>query len=330
MKRLTIITTTLNSSKFLSRYFEGILALNHLKQIQVIMVMNLVDSIERQIAHEYCVRNSNLFRIIILDHRETIGASLNRGMALAETQYMSFLDVDDIRVSDSFDRQIATLDNNPDVDYTYGDFVVVDSQGKTQGGYAATKEFDEVNSPTEYFTGPTHLFRSTLVKKMGGFDEQLKSAADYEFVIRARLSCKFKKTPGVLYYYTSFANSGSASSTVLSPIEGTVVSMRYGYYSKVDYRYLKAVRNYRIDHLLLNGEWVPVKQLVPNYDKLLAQEESARLRLKRRYPYWITFYRLSYPARLIWRNARPMVRELLNSFGLRKNAAALRNWFQFR
>jgi len=276
MKRLTIVTTTYISGKYLPGYFEGMLRLNHLEQLQVILVQNQPDKYERQIADEYQRHNPGLLHVIQLDHRETIGASTNRGFALADTPYLAYQDVDDVRVPDSFERQMATLDSYPEVDFTYGDFIRVNAQGVKEGWYASRPEFDHSSFTRYCFAGPTHLFRIGLLEKVGGWDEQFLSGGDFDFQVRAALNCEFKKTPGLLLYYTKYQDSGSASSSMLEPIERTVIELRYGAFDIIDYRYLKYAGNYRINEMLFNGDWHPLNNYVPNYTELIKEREHLR------------------------------------------------------
>ena len=276
MKRLTIVTTTYMSGKYLQGYFEGVLRLKNLEQLQVVLVQNQPDTHECQIAEEYQRRYPDLLQVVPLDHRETIGASTNRGYALADTPYVAYQDVDDVRVPDSYERQMATLDSHPEVDFTYGDYLRVNAQGAKEGWYASRREFDRSAFTRYCFAGPTHLFRIGLLDKVGGWDEQFRSGGDYDFQVRAALNCEFKRTPGLLLYYTRYQGSGSASSGMLEPIERTVIELRYGAYDIIDYRYLKYTGNYRLNEMLLNGEWHPLNNYVPNYTEFIQEKESLR------------------------------------------------------
>ncbi len=329
MKRLTIITTAYRSAKYLRSYFEGVLELDHLDQLQVILVMNVPDRIERQIAQEYQERYPSLFKIIEAGHRETIGASLNRGLALADTPYVGLLDVDDIRVSDSYDRQMITLDENPDVDYTYGGFVVVRKQGENEGRYVSTLEFDPIEFTRGCYTSPTQLFRTNLLEKVGGFDEQLKSGADFDFQVRATFNCKLKKTPGILCYYTKYANSNSTSSSILQPIERTVIELRYGQYDKTvllnGYPYVRRATKYRLDKLLINGQWQPIERYVPHYRQMMAQREPARLAFEKNYRRGLIRDYATRPFRFARCAAKGAARGMLARLGLLDKVRTIRN-----
>jgi glycosyltransferase involved in cell wall biosynthesis len=268
-KILTVITTTYHAEKYLHLYFKGILDLQGLDYFLFLLVMNEPSEEEKRLADFHQSQHPDLFQIIEIPKRETIGASLNRGFALVNTPYCSILDVDDIRVPDSFLRQIVTLEQNPDVDFTYGDFIQVDQMGKKEGVYEHRLEYDLVEFQRNNWTCPSQLFRTTILKTIGGFDEQFTSAGDLEFQIRVAFRFKFKKTPSALLYYTRYRNSNSASGSIFGRIEATAAYLRYGHYKEILsqqkklYRFVSQARQYRVNDVKINGVWNPLKNFLP-------------------------------------------------------------------
>jgi hypothetical protein len=55
-----------------------------------------------------------------------------------------------------------------------------------------------------------------------------------------------------------------------------VIELRYGIYDKIDYRYIKAARQYRIGEILFDGVWHPVSQFIPDHDKFMSEREPLR------------------------------------------------------
>jgi len=319
MKLLTIVTTTYNSERYLPNYFKGVLALTNLDQIQVILVMNVPDKKEREIAQGYQEELPSIFRIVELSQRETIGASLNRGFMLVDTEFTSFLDIDDLRVPDSYERQLATLYENRDVDFTYGDFVTVRKHGETVGSYVKALEFNKREFVRGCYASPTQLFRTSLITKVGGFDEQLRSGGDFDFQVRAAFNCRFKKTPGVICYYTKEENSGSASSNVLQPIECNVILLRYGQYDVIEslsaYQYVREAAAYRVNDVKISGEWHPVKAFVPGYESMMQAQEGTWRHFFRKYRLWKLGYYSTLPFTGCVRRTRSEVRSMLSQLG---------------
>jgi GT2 family glycosyltransferase len=290
LKRLTIVTTAYRSERYLEHYFAGLAALVNGDEMAVHLVMNDTTERERRIVRQ---RAGELPMQFIVEEvpRESIGASINRVLFTARTPYVALLDVDDLRVPDAFARQMDVLDRHPEADFTYGDFLIVSSPGSTQGSRVEAPEYDEVEFTRSCLASPTQLFRTSLVRRAGGFDEQMLSGGDYEFQVRSAFSCRFVKTPGLLAYYTKLPGSGSASASRLQPLERTMVELRYGLYDKtVQLRglpYVQEARSgYRLREVLQRGGWCPLAELVPRYEALIAERREDLLDLERRHAAW--------------------------------------------
>src|ERR1051326_2441100 len=238
MKKLSIITPSYKSEKYLQAFFENITTMDGFAAFIIILILNDASQKELEIAKDYYHKFPENIRIVEVP-RESIAASTNRGFLMAETEYITCADVDDIKTKDCFVRQMATLENNSQADYTYGDFIIVPGQGIYQGLKITTKEFSRSLATRSSIVGPNHFFRKKILEKSGLWDEQFKSGSDFDFQVRAAFNCNFKKTHGdVLLYYTRYENSNSASSGLPQQIERTVIQLRYGIYDKINYTYL--------------------------------------------------------------------------------------------
>jgi glycosyltransferase involved in cell wall biosynthesis len=267
-----VITSAFRTAPNIRACCESILELTNLDEVESVLVMNEPDEIEQAIVEEFREAYPDVFTVIGLTERESIGASINRGIRAARGEFCALLDADDVRVADSFAREIATLDADDQVDFTYGDFIIVPSQGSQDGQRVVTPEFNREEFTRSCVASPTQLFRKSMVDRVGGFDEQFCSGGDYEFQIRAAMSCGFRRTEGVMCYYTRAG--GSASATRMQPLERTAIELRYGLYDKIveleGYQFVDEAREYRLDAVLSNGEWHPIDQYVPGYAELLA------------------------------------------------------------
>jgi len=270
-KVLTIVTSAYKAEPYLELYFQSILALQGLDQCQVIMVLNDATPKEKKIADAYQSKYPATFKLVYTP-RESIGASTNRGYKMADTIYVVYADVDDLRPPDAYIRQIKTLDDNPDVDFTYGDFLDVKNIGDKTGKYIKLPEFDQEKFTLGSGVGPNHFFRRELLKKTGYWDEQLRSGGDFEFQVRAAFNCKFKKTEGVLVFKLQAVQS--ASQGVLQPLERTVIEWRYGIYERTDLSYLPDAVRYNISHIWYENTWQHLRSFIPNYDDILVQRRK--------------------------------------------------------
>lgn len=267
-KKLTVVTSAYRSERYLEAYFNNMLMLEGLEWIKIIVVINDPTEKEKEISCIYTAKHGETFEIVFTP-RESIGASTNRGYKMADTEYVAYADVDDLRPPDAYKKQLQTLLDHPEADFTYGDFIAVEKFGDTSGALINTKEFDVKEFTRSSMVGPNHFFRRALLDKVGYWDEQLKSGGDFDFQIRAAYNCQFKKTKGILAYYLLGENTNSASKNMNNPIEQTVIGIRYGIYDKIDYRLLGHTNKYDISRIYIGNDRVAVEKFVPRYFEVL-------------------------------------------------------------
>lgn len=113
------------------------------------------------------------------------------------------------------------------------------------------------------------------MERMGGFDEQLRCAVDYDFTVRWTLcGLAMLRVDGLLGYFTD-AQSGLSTrgKKRLLDTEKTLVQVRYGIFDKVRREFLPDVVAYRSDALLIDGRWHPLEELIPDYPAFLAARQ---------------------------------------------------------
>lgn len=269
MKKLSIITPIYKSERYLKTYFENITNQDGFTNYELIVILNEPSNEEKNISNYYKNKFPDNIRVEIVP-LESIAESTNRGFILADSEYITCADVDDIREINSFARQLQTLDQDNIFSYTYGDFIIVDKQGIKKGLHIKTPNFSKDEATRKSIVGPNHFFRKNILDKCGYWDEQLKSGADFDFQIRAAFNFDFKKTIGdPLIYYTRLTGSNSASSNKLQQIERTVIELRYGIYDKIDYNFLPQALEYDIYHVYFNEQKKHISDLIPNYENIM-------------------------------------------------------------
>lgn len=67
---------------------------------------------------------------IITQKNQGVDAARNRGIGLAEGEYVCFIDSDDKEIPDRFERQVKKLDNDPELGLVFADVLIIDSEEK--------------------------------------------------------------------------------------------------------------------------------------------------------------------------------------------------------
>jgi len=123
------------------------------------------------------------------------GAARNRAAEIAEGSLLAFLDSDDLWHPQKLARQVEFL-AGCGADLVYSDCQVVDRDGHALGLYLsrhepARGEVFEALLSGNFVPLPTILVTRELFERSGGFSEHLRSAGDYDWLLRAARHGRF-------------------------------------------------------------------------------------------------------------------------------------------
>ena len=123
-----------------------------------------------------------------------LSAARNTGLRLAQGEFLSFLDSDDLFLPDKLSLLVRALQADPGWGMAAGQAVLIDENDAPTGKIYTTP----IPEPVEQLLlgNPLHvgsvLVRSIWQDKAGEFDESLRSYEDWDMWLRlARLGCKF-------------------------------------------------------------------------------------------------------------------------------------------
>lgn len=111
---VSVIIPVYNCDRYLAEAIESILAQTY-QSIEVIVVDDGSTDGSADVAKHFALS----VRYCYQPHMG-IGATLNRGTALARGSFLAFLDADDFWVADKLMRQMVVFDSNPEMDIVFG------------------------------------------------------------------------------------------------------------------------------------------------------------------------------------------------------------------
>lgn len=185
--KITVITCTYNSEKYLSQCIESVLSQEY-KQIEHIFIDGLSTDSTYDIIHHY-YEHPKIFK------RKDKGVydAFNRALTLVNTKIFGFLHSDDFfadthclsRVADAF-----TMDSS--IDYYSAQLIVWDSVSNnkiaTLGAPMHDPSFFEKLRVSNYYAHPATYCRKKVIDIVGPYDLQYKIASDFDWMHRLKMS----------------------------------------------------------------------------------------------------------------------------------------------
>lgn len=142
------------------------------------------------------------------EHNLGIIKTLNKGLELAQGEYIARMDADDISLPERFEKQVSFLDKNPDIDILGAWFNCI-PRNRVIETYINDKEIKEcllINSNN--IGHPTVMFRNSTVKNIGiKYNENHPYVEDYALWLSLIDKVKFANIPEILLNYRIHSNS---------------------------------------------------------------------------------------------------------------------------
>ena len=152
-------------------------------------------------------RKDERIRAVHLWPNRGLPGALNEGFRHARGALFTWTSDDNAYAPGALERMLAVLDDRDEVDLLYTDYLRFDDGGHEEpvrGGPAAALPFENP-------VGACFLYRRELHEELGGYDEGLPLAEDYDFWLRANVRFRLEPLHETLYRYRS--HPGSLTST---------------------------------------------------------------------------------------------------------------------
>lgn len=225
-KPVSIITPCYNGEKYLTRYFESILAQTY-PSVELIFVNDgSTDGTER-IALEYGEKLKAKGYGFIYIYQQNAGqsAAINRGLKIFKGEYLNWTDSDDYLTDDSIEKRVDYLENNQEVGLVIGSTTLVDDISYQPIGIQEEKSIGSVGPRVlieKYLNGSfivpccsTMVRASMLRESMNGrmqIEEVREIGQNYQLFIPIIFNHPVRYIPDMLSYcvvhYDSHSRSG--------------------------------------------------------------------------------------------------------------------------
>ncbi|HEY5766195.1 MAG TPA: glycosyltransferase [Candidatus Udaeobacter sp.] len=148
-------------------------------------------------------------RLVRLQSHQGISAALNKGLDVAEGQWLTFLDHDDVLEPDALFQNVRLLQENPGIDLIYSD-----EDKLTEAGFDSP--ILKPDWSPDFFLSCNYLchmifVRRDLVRAIDGFRREFDGSQDYDLLLRVtERTNRIHHIPRVLYPWRRSENSSAS------------------------------------------------------------------------------------------------------------------------
>ncbi len=203
--KVTILLSVYNDEATLDRCFESIAA-QGFQDFSIICINDASTDRSNEILRKWQLVFEGRFFLIQNETNLGLTKSLNRGLENISTPYTARIDADDWWHPDKLERQITFLETHPDCGLIGCAYTNVFRGGqKTLTPPESDAEIREKIFGYNPFAHSAVIFRTELVKAIGGYDETVYYGQDYDLWLRLLPKTTFYNLSAMLCYRTGDA-----------------------------------------------------------------------------------------------------------------------------
>lgn len=194
LPRVSVIIPVYNSEKYLRESLDSVVSQEGV-EVELIVVDDGSTDSSREIVREY--------PSAILIEQEHLGAcaARNNGLRRATGEYVKFLDSDDYLEAGILARQAEFMESAAPDEVVFSDERIFNEDSDSVRTHTVTlnpdrPQIEQLIRNDIWAPGPLH--RRELLLQVGGFDERLLKAQDYDLQLRLSLAgVRFTRLPGI-------------------------------------------------------------------------------------------------------------------------------------
>lgn len=200
---VSVVMPAFNAGRSIRKAIESILN-QTLKDFELIVVNDASTDKTSAIVRSY-IKKDKRIRLINNAHNLKIANSLNKGVALAESELIARMDADDISHPKRLETQYLFLKARPKVAIVGTNITIADKEGKEiwKRTYPTrSEELKKIMLRYSPFAHPTVMFRKKVFEEFGGYNPQTVPCEDIDFWFKIGVKYNFANIPQTLLQYT--------------------------------------------------------------------------------------------------------------------------------
>lgn len=191
---LSVLIKCYNHASYIRQTLDSVLA-QSFQDFEVLVLDDASSDASASIAHDYAKADP---RIIVEGNERNggISAAMNKLLAKARGRYLAILNSDDFALPFRFERQVAALDADSEIDALFGLPQLVDELGTATDAHNPFRAaFDLPDFSSRSWLGhfflrgnclcaPSAMIRRSAYDRVGSYDERLHNLQDFDMWVR--------------------------------------------------------------------------------------------------------------------------------------------------
>jgi len=164
----------------------------------------------RKVLQEYAAKDSRI-KIVFRETNGHISEASNSALELATGEFIALLDHDDELTPDALYENVVLLNQHPEADMIYSDEDKISEDGKRHSPFFKP-DWSPDTILSQMYTCHLGVYRTSLVREIGGFRKGFEGSQDYDLVLRlTEQTDRIYHIPKVLYHWRTIPQSTALS-----------------------------------------------------------------------------------------------------------------------
>lgn len=202
---ISVVLPTRNGARHLDEAIASVVGQSHSDWELVVVDDGSTDDTPEIIAR--WMRRDPRIRCLRVEESRGLPAALNLGFEQTSRACLTWTSDDNGYAPTAFERLLGVLEADPSCDVVYAGAERIDDDGRFLGLWR-TGEISEL--PLRNVVGACFLYRRHVHEELGGYDEDLSLAEDYDFWLRASTHFGFRRIDEHPYRYREHPRSLTA------------------------------------------------------------------------------------------------------------------------
>ncbi|WP_336837812.1 glycosyltransferase family 2 protein [Sphingobacterium siyangense] len=186
MNVLTIVMPAYNAAKYINETLQSFID-QTFRDWKLIIINDASTDNTGQIIEEW-QNKDNRIQVIHNEVNLRITRTMNKGIQFVKSVFFARVDSDDILLPNHFESLIAYLNQHPDIDICGSQVITIDGQGNFRRKWNYEIEPDWIKQSSIFacpFLQSSVVMRTSVIKNLNGYREEMELIEDYELWIRA-------------------------------------------------------------------------------------------------------------------------------------------------